>query len=263
MRADIYIFSQGKAKSRQNAKALIESGNVIVDGIKLSKPSQDIDGSIYHQIEIINKPKFVSRGGEKLDFALNAFAINPYDSVCIDIGASTGGFTDCLLQRGASLVYAIDSGHSQLDPLIKDNEKVISIEKFNARFMEKEDFPCSFDLAVMDVSFISQTLIHQAINNVLKDNGILISLIKPQFECGRNALNSKGVVKKTSDYIYAINRVIDSAMICGFSCIDVTISPIVGGSGNTEFLIYLKKTASPANLISENKIKQIAQSKSK
>ena len=259
MRADSYIFNFGYAKSRQNAKVLIENGNVLLDGKKISKPAQDIDDSIPHTVEIINKPKFVSRGGEKLEFAIDKFGVDVNELVCLDVGASTGGFTDCLLQRGASLVYAVDSGHSQLDSSIESNEKVISIEKYNAKFMQEEDFPCKFDLVVMDVSFISQTMIHSGISSAIKDDGVFISLIKPQFECGKSALNSHGIVKKPSYHIQAICRVIDSAMICGFSCVDITRSPIEGGSGNVEFLAYFKKSNSPENKVSENKIKQIIQ----
>ena len=259
MRADTYVFVSGNAKSRQNAKILIENGNVLLDGKKIAKPSQDIDETISHNIEIINKPRFVSRGGEKLDFAIEKFNINPSGLICIDIGASTGGFTDCLLQRGAGLVYAVDSGHSQLDPSIDSNEKVISIEKYNAKFMQEQDFPCKFNLAVMDVSFISQTMIHQGISSVLTDEGMLVSLIKPQFECGKSALNSHGIVKKSSYHLQAINRVIDSALINGFSCLDIVRSPIEGGSGNVEFLACFKKSKYPENKISENKIKQIIQ----
>ena len=187
------------------------------------------------------------------------FGVDVNELVCLDVGASTGGFTDCLLQRGASLVYAVDSGHSQLDSSIESNEKVISIEKYNAKFMQEEDFPCKFDLVVMDVSFISQTMIHSGISSAIKDDGVFISLIKPQFECGKSALNSHGIVKKPSYHIQAICRVIDSAMICGFSCVDITRSPIEGGSGNVEFLAYFKKSNSPENKVSENKIKQIIQ----
>ena len=259
MRADIYVFNSGNAKSRQNAKILIENGNVLIDSKKVNKASQDIDDTISHNIEIINKPRFVSRGGEKLDFALERFDINVDGTVCLDVGASTGGFTDCLLQRGASSVYAIDSGHSQLDVSIESNEKVISIEKYNAKFMQENDFPCKFDIAVMDVSFISQTMIHQGIYSVLKDNGIFVSLIKPQFECGKSALNSHGIVKKPNYHIQAINRVLDSALMNGFSCLDIVRSPIEGGSGNIEFLVCLQKSQNPKNNILESKIKQIIQ----
>ena len=259
MRADIYVFNSGNAKSRQNAKILIENGNVLIDSKKVNKASQDIDDTISHNIEIINKPRFVSRGGEKLDFALERFDINVDGTVCLDVGASTGGFTDCLLQRGASSVYAIDSGHSQLDVSIESNEKVISIEKYNAKFMQENDFPCKFDIAVMDVSFISQTMIHQGIYSVLKDNGVFVSLIKPQFECGKSALNSHGIVKKPNYHIQAINRVLDSALMNGFSCLDIVRSPIEGGSGNIEFLVCFQKSQNPKNNSLESKIKQIIQ----
>ena len=261
MRADIYLFSSGNAKSRQNAKILIESGNVIIDGKKITKPALEIDELTEHKVEIINKSRFVSRGGEKLDFALEKFNVCVLDAICIDIGASTGGFTDCLLQKGAKLVYAVDSGHSQLDPAIENDKRVISIEKFNAKFMKKDDFPLMFDIAVMDVSFISQTLIHSSVNEVLKDDGVLISLVKPQFECGKNALNSHGIVKKASHHKDAIFKVIDSALLCGFSCMDIIRSPIEGGSGNVEFLIYLKKSSHPKNYIDENKVKLISHTK--
>lgn len=261
MRADVYLFNSGNAKSRQNAKVLIEAGNVLIDGKKVTKPALEIDELIEHTVEIVNKSKFVSRGGEKLDFALEKFNIDVKNCVCIDIGASTGGFTDCLLQRGAKKIYAVDSGHSQLDASIESNERVISIEKFNAKFMTHDYFDVKFDIAVMDVSFISQTLIHQGISDVLKDDGILVSLIKPQFECGKSALNSHGIVKKASHHQDAICKVIDSATIFGFSCIDITRSPIEGGSGNVEFLAYFKKSAQPQNLVNENKIKTILHTK--
>ena len=210
MRADIYLFTHGHTKSRQTAKNLIDSGNGLIDGIKITKPAIEINENEEHKVEILLKPRFVSRGGEKLDYALVKFKIRTEICICIDIGASTGGFTDCLLQRGASLIYAVDSGHDQLDPTIQNNNKVISIEGYNARFITEDDFPQKFDIAVMDVSFISQTMIHKGISNILNENGILVSLIKPQFECGRGGLNSQGIVKKATDRINSINRVIDS-----------------------------------------------------
>lgn len=261
MRTDLYLFTYGHTKSRQSAKALIESGNVKIDGTKITKPSFDVDENIDHNVEIFQRQKFVSRGGEKLDFALDKFAIDVNGLSAIDVGASTGGFTDCLLQRGARTVYAVDSGHSQLDPSLEEDERVISIEKYNAKFMAGEDFPISFDIAVMDVSFISQTYIHKGLCSVLKDRGIFISLIKPQFEAGRSALNSKGVVKKASYHMQAVLRVIDSALLCGFSCIDIIPSPIEGGSGNVEFLACFAKSEKPVNHVSENKIKMITKAK--
>ena len=261
MRIDVYLFTHDHVKSRQSAKVLIENGNVKIDGKKISKPSFDIDETLDHTVEITEKPRFVSRGGEKLNFALDKFAIDIKGLSAIDIGASTGGFTDCLLQRGAAEVYAVDSGHGQLDPSIESDERVVSVEKYNAKFMTKEDFPNLFDIVVMDVSFISQTYIHRGIADVLKDGGVLISLIKPQFECGRSALNSKGIVKKSSYHAEAIARVIDSALICGFSCMDIIRSPIEGGSGNVEFLGCFVKSEKSVNYVSESKIKSLIQAK--
>ena len=192
MRADIYLFENGYAKSRQNAKVLIQGGGVKIDGVIITKPAYEVNDD-NHSVEIINKSQFVSRGGEKLNTALDAFSISPVGLTCIDIGASTGGFTDCLLKRGASLVYAVDSGHGQLDSALAIDKRVVSIEKFNARYMSCDDFPILFDLAVMDVSFISQTFIHKSANDILNNGAYFISLIKPQFECGKNA-DRKSVV---------------------------------------------------------------------
>jgi len=261
MRADVYLFSHGYARSRQAAKVLIESGNVRINGKIVIKPAFDIDESQEFEISIDQKPRFVSRGGEKLDFALEHFNIDVMGMTCIDIGASTGGFTDCLIKRGAKHVYALDSGHSQLDPHLAQSRQVTSIEKYNARFIDTNDFPQKFEIAVMDVSFISQTFIHSGIFSVLKKDGILISLIKPQFECGRSALNSHGIIKSSSYHIQSINRIIDSALINGFSCLDIVRSPIEGGSGNTEFLIYLQKSDAPKNSIDDAKIKSVTKSK--
>lgn len=257
MRADIYLAKYDHAKSRQSAKVLIESGSVKIDGKTITKPAFDVDENIEHAVEISEKPRFVSRGGEKLSSALDAFGINVSDLTAIDVGASTGGFTDCLLQRGAKKVYAVDSGQGQLAAELCDDKRVISMEKYNARDLKKEDFDEAIELAVMDVSFISQTYIHGGINNIICEGGYFISLIKPQFECGRRALNSKGIVKSASDHRAALIKVIDSALICGFSCLDVIRSPIEGGSGNVEFLGLFQKSNSPKSRVSEAKIKAV------
>ncbi len=235
IRADVYLSSRGYAKSRENAKNLIEKGSVTIDGKLMKKPSEQIDENVTHTVNVI-KEKYVSRGALKLEGALKAFGISPEGRICIDIGASTGGFTDCLLQGGAEKVYAVDSGHGQLDPVISNNEKVINIEGYNARNLSKGDFPCRFDIAVMDVSFISQTLILSGVTEVLSDDGILISLIKPQFEAGRGAVGKGGIVKKREDREAAVIGVISSAAEVGLYCKYLMTSPIKGGDGNTEFL---------------------------
>lgn len=261
MRADVYLFTYEYTKSRQSARVLIDGGKILIDGVKVAKPSQEIDENIEHMIEIIDRPQFVSRGGEKLEAALQCFGIDVAGLDCIDVGASTGGFTDCLLQRGAASVYAVDSGHSQLDIKLSNDPRVISIEKFNAKRMQADDFPHQFDLAVMDVSFISQTMIHPSVSQVLKNDGAFVALIKPQFECGRSALNSKGVVKNSAYHHIAVVKVIESALLNGFSCLNIMRSPIEGGSGNIEFLAYFMKSDVPVNLVSQESIKRITQAK--
>lgn len=257
MRADIYLAKNDHVKSRQSAKTLIESGNVRIDGKRITKPSFDVDESAEHTVEITEMPRFVSRGGEKLAFALDSFGLSVSGLTAIDVGASTGGFTDCLLQMGAKKVYAVDSGQGQLAAELRDDKRVISKEKYNARDLKKEDFDEAIELAVMDVSFISQTYIHGAINKIICDGGYFISLIKPQFECGRRALNGKGIVRSARDHQAAVVKVIDSALMSGFSCLDVIRSPIEGGSGNVEFLGLFQKSDSPKSCVSEAKIKQI------
>lgn len=261
MRADLYLFSCGHTKSRQAAKLLIENGGVLLDGKTINKPSFEIDETTEHSVQILQKQRFVSRGGEKLDFALDRFSLDVKGAIAIDVGASTGGFTDCLLQRGAERVYAVDSGHGQLDATLSSDERVVLVEKYNARYMKKEDFPCLFDIAVMDVSFISQTQIHAGVYAVLKEGGAFVSLIKPQFEAGRSALNSKGVVKNASYHKSAIERVLESARAAGFSCADLIASPIEGGDGNVEYLAYFIKEKSPKNLVTEIKIKNTIKAK--
>lgn len=235
MRADIYLVEFGYAKSRQNAKVLIEKGKARVDGSLISKPSEQIDETAAHEVEI-EKDRFVCRGALKLEGAIEAFGIDVSGKVCIDIGASTGGFTDCLLSRGAKKVFAVDSGHGQLDAGLASNEKVVNIEGYNARYLSRNDFPTLFDVAVMDVSFISQTYIHKGISDVLSDDGILISLIKPQFEAGRSAVGKNGIVKRIEDREAAVIRVVDSASECGLWCYALMRSPIDGGDGNHEYL---------------------------
>lgn len=241
MRADLYLSEFGYVKSRQNAKVLIEGGKVTLDGRVLTKPSEQIDETDEHTLEII-KEKYVCRGGYKLEAALEKFSelICVEGAVCIDIGASTGGFTDCLLQKGAEKVFAVDSGHGQLDESLLQNEKVVNIEGYNARNLRLQDFPCLMDVATMDVSFISQTLILPSIPNVLKSGGILVSLIKPQFEVGREFVGKNGIVKNAKKRDESVKRVIDFALSCGFELLRKTESPIKGGDGNTEFLAVFR-----------------------
>ena len=257
MRLDLYLFQNGIAESRSRAKALIEEGNVLVDGKPGRKPSETVDENGNPRIEIVAELPFVSRGGLKLEHALDTFGISVEGMNAIDVGASTGGFTDCLLQRGASRVIAVDSGENQMSARLREDPRVECIEKYNARYMEAEDFSFSPSLAVMDVSFISQTLILPALSNVLEDGGILVSLIKPQFEVGKKAVGKKGIVKRAEDRYFAVKQVLACAGVCGLGCFGLTRSPITGGDGNIEFLAAFRKGS--AADIDEKTMKRIAE----
>ena len=240
MRADSFLAQNGYIESRTRAARLIDEGKVLIDGKKISKASEDIaDGE--HTVEITETDAYVGRGGLKLEFALKHFNIDVTQKKCIDVGASTGGFTDCLLQNGAGFVYAVDSGRGQLHRKLLDDVRVVNIEGYNARELSRDELGV-FDLAVMDVSFISQTLIHKALSGVLDEGAIFISLIKPQFESGRSALGKNGIVKNSKDRENAINKVLQSAAMNNFEAIGVVNSPIDGGDGNREYLAcFVKK----------------------
>ncbi len=258
----MYLVAQGVAKSRTLAQKLILSGGVLVDGNPVEKPSEDIpEGEHTLTVTAIDEMKYVSRGGLKLEAALDAFGVSVEGLTVADIGASTGGFTHCLLQRGAGRVYAVDSGHGQLDPSLAGHPAVRSMEGVNARHLTPQDFldfeACFLaqnavtqggefsgrvDGAVMDVSFISQTLIHPALARILKSGGFLITLIKPQFEVGTAGLGKHGVVKNQKYRDLAVERVTASAEVNGFVLQGVIPSPITGGDGNTEYVAcFLKK----------------------
>ena len=238
MRLDVYLAAQGYAESRERAKRLIESGAVLVDGRLAQKAAQEIEG----EPEItVREERFVGRGGEKLEGALRLFAIDPRGLRALDIGASTGGFTDCLLQHGAASVVALDAGGGQLHPRLREDARVTNVEKYNARELSPDDVGV-FALVVMDVSFISQTYILPRIPAVLCEGGRLISLIKPQFEAGREALNKKGLVKDPRDRVRAVRRVLAAATEAGLVCRGLAPSPIRGGDGNEEYLAVFEKS---------------------
>ncbi len=238
MRADLYLVEKGIAKSRKKAQDMISEGIVYVNGTVLTKASRDIDDAV---IEIIGEVMpYVSRGGLKLKGAIDSFELDVDGCVCLDVGASTGGFTDCLLQHGAAKVYAVDCGHGQLDPSLEADQRVISIEGCNARDISGEIIPEEADVCVMDVSFISQTLIHPALVSVLRNGAMLITLIKPQFEVGRSNIGKNGIVKNEKAVNEAIDKVVASAQACGFRFIDKIVSPIKGGDGNTEYIGYFR-----------------------
>ena len=252
MRADVFLSQNGYAESRTRAARLISEGKVLLDGRILCRASEDIpDGE--HSVEITENDVYVGRGGLKLDAAIKRFEINVTGKRCIDIGASTGGFTDCLLQNGARRVYSIDSGRGQLHPKLLSDERVVNIEGYNARVLSRDELGI-FDIAVMDVSFISQTLIHKALSTVLDDGAVFVSLIKPQFEAGRSALGKNGIVKSAVDREKAICKVLQSAFANGFELIGLMNSPIEGGDGNHEYLAcFVKKEGSIINSCIDSK----------
>ena len=242
MRADVYLSAFGHTQSRKKAQDLIDAGAVRIDGETVKKPSALINEEIAHTVEIEQVFKYVSRGGMKLEAALDAFKINVNRLKAVDVGASTGGFTDCLLKRGAATVYAIDAGVGQLHPDLLADSRVHSIEKFNARELNAQVTDGLCDIAVADVSFISQTYIISGIASVLRAGGVFVSLIKPQFEAGRQALGKNGVVTSGAYRYLAAKRVINSAHENGFDCIGLIRSPIEGGDGNKEYLaLFIKK----------------------
>lgn len=236
MRADIYLVDKKLAESRQRAKNIIEDGRLTVNGKKVQKAAFVISDSDIVEIAQPQHYEYVSRGGYKLEAALNEFGISVENMTAIDLGASSGGFCDCLLQRGIKKIYAVDCGSGQLAAKIRNDSRVISFENTNARFIDSSLFGEKADIAVMDLSFISQTLIYPAVTRILKNGGVLVSLIKPQFECGRSAIGKNGIVKSEKDRKAAIQKVIENAKLFGLTSRSVITSPITGGDGNVEYL---------------------------
>lgn len=257
MRLDVYLYSAGLAKSRSRAAELISGGFVTVGGKTVTKASFQVEES--DAVAVTGEEhSFVGRGGMKLDAALEKFGLDVSGLICADIGASTGGFTDCLLRRGASHVYAIDSGHDQLDESLKSDARVTNIENCNARYLNREIIPEPCGCAVADLSFISQTLVIPAVKEILGENGIYVALIKPQFECGREAVGKGGIVKDIKQHVIAIRRVLACANENGLAPQKVMKSPIQGGDGNTEFLFCA--VLGGINQVDENDIAQAVRS---
>lgn len=240
MRLDLYLAENGYAKSRSEAQRLIREGKVTVDGTVCRAAAKAVSRDSEITVDRTDC-RYVSRGGLKLETALNAFSIEVTGRVCLDIGASTGGFTDCLLQHGAKCVYAVENGHGQLDPTLLATDRVVSYEHYHAKNLDPADFPEPVTLAAMDVSFISQTLILPAVYRTITPGGILISLIKPQFEAGRDAVGHGGIVKTKAARDAAVQKVLRCAEEIGFSLHEVIPSPITGGDGNLEYLTYFVK----------------------
>ena len=239
-RLDVLLVKRNLASSREKAKAIITSGNVFVDGQREDKAGTSFSEEV--QIEVRGHAlPYVSRGGLKLEKAMKNFDVSMEGKVCTDVGSSTGGFTDCMLQNGAVKVFAIDVGHGQLDWKLRQDERVVCMEKTNIRYVQPEDLGEPIDFSSIDVSFISLTKVLLPIRNYLKENGEIVALIKPQFEAGREKVGKKGVVREKSTHIEVIEKVTNYAVSIGFEVAALEFSPIKGPEGNIEYLVHLKK----------------------
>ncbi|MBR5498174.1 MAG: TlyA family RNA methyltransferase [Clostridia bacterium] len=239
IRLDARIFELGLSESREKAKAFIMAGQVYVNGMKATKAGMTVTAQ--DQIDVRGGSEFVSRGGHKLKKAMSVFPINLENKICMDIGASTGGFTDCMLQNGASKVYSIDVGYGQLAWKLRSDERVINLERTNIRYVTREQVPDEIDFFSVDVSFISLCLVLPAAYPLLSENGECVCLIKPQFEAGREKVGKKGVVRDKSVHAEVIRKIYDFSIDLGFTVSGLDYSPIKGPEGNIEYLIYLKK----------------------
>ena len=240
-RLDILLVNRGLAASREKAKAIIMSGIVYVDGQK-----EDKAGSTFEETAAIevrgNTLRYVSRGGLKLEKAISVFGVDVRDRICMDVGASTGGFTDCMLQNGAAKVYAVDVGHGQLDWKLRGDARVVCMEKTNIRYVTPADVADAIEFASIDVSFISLRKVLGPVRELLTENGRVVCLIKPQFEAGREKVGKKGVVREKSTHLEVIEAVTGFAAANGYAVLALDFSPIKGPEGNIEYLLYLEKT---------------------
>ena len=241
-RLDVLLVQKGLAPSREKAKTMIMEGNVFVDHQREDKAGTFFDPSVNIEIHG-NTLRYVSRGGLKLEKAMAQFGIVLDDKVCMDIGASTGGFTDCMLQNGASKVYAVDVGYGQFAWKLRQDPRVVCMEKTNIRYVTPEDIADALDFASVDVSFISLTKVLEPAKELLKDGAEMVCLIKPQFEAGKEKVGKKGVVRDPAVHIEVIERVILFAQLIGFGVLHLDYSPIKGPEGNIEYLVHIKKNA--------------------
>lgn len=238
-RLDVLLVNRNLAASREKAKAVIMSGIVYVDGQKEDKAGSMFDEGVVIEIRGTTL-KYVSRGGLKLEKAMTHFGVVLDGKICMDVGSSTGGFTDCMLQNGAVKVYAVDVGHGQLDWKLRNDGRVVCMEKTNIRYVTPEDIADRIQFASVDVSFISLTKVLGPVKALLAEDGQIVCLIKPQFEAGREKVGKKGVVREKSTHLEVIEMVIRFAVSIGFEILDLEFSPIKGPEGNIEYLLYLQ-----------------------
>lgn len=243
-RLDVAVFEQGYAPSREKAKAIIMAGIVYVNNQKVDKAGFELkEGDV---LEVRGKTlQYVSRGGLKLEKAMQEFPITLEGKICMDVGASTGGFTDCMLQNGAVKVYSVDVGYGQLAWKLRTDERVVNLERTNFRYATREQIPDEVDFASVDVSFISLKHILPNLNTLLAPDGQAVCLIKPQFEAGKEKVGKKGVVRDLNVHLEVVENVISLALENGFSVMGLQFSPIKGPEGNIEYLIYLNKSQEP------------------
>ena len=257
-RLDVLLVKQGLAVSREKAKAVIMAGCVYVDNQK-----EDKAGSMFPdtaKIEVRgNTLKYVSRGGLKLEKAMECFGVALKDKICMDVGSSTGGFTDCMLQSGASRVYSVDVGYGQLAWSLRQNDKVINLERTNIRYITKEQIPDIIDFVSIDVSFISLGLVIPVLPQFLADNAMMVCLVKPQFEAGREKVGKHGVVSDPATHLEVLERAVSFAKKSGFGIVGIEFSPIKGPQGNIEYLMVLTK-GNPSADISSDRIKKLVES---
>ncbi len=239
-RLDVLLVEKGLASSREKAKAIIMSGIVFVDGQREDKAGSTFDESLPIEVKG-NTLKYVSRGGLKLEKAMANFDVSLSGKICMDVGSSTGGFTDCMLQNGAIKVYAVDVGNGQLDWKLRQDERVVCMEKTNIRYVTPDMIEDRIDFSSIDVSFISLTKVLTPVRELLTDTGEIVCLIKPQFEAGREKVGKKGVVRDIGVHKEVIHKVIDYAKEIGFSVCNLDYSPIKGPEGNIEYLLHLSK----------------------
>ena len=240
VRLDQLVFDLGLTESRERAKTTVMSGLVFVDGKRIDKPGTQVSPDSKIEVKGSAIP-YVSRGGLKLEKALKVFHIDPTGMHCIDCGASTGGFTDVLLKNGAEKVFAVDVGYGQLAWSLRQDERVVNMERTNIRHISPEQIPEALDLAVADLSFISLKLVLPAISSVLKDKAELVCLIKPQFEAGKDEVGKKGVVRDESVHLAVIESILDFVPTIALTVLGLDYSPIKGPEGNIEYLCYMKK----------------------
>lgn len=244
-RLDVLVFERGLAESREKAKVLIMSGVIYADNQKSDKPGTTYSDGVVLELRG-NKLPYVSRGGLKLEKAMRIFPIDLKDCITMDIGASSGGFTDCMLQNGAKKVYAVDVGKGQLDWKLRNDERVVNLENTNARKLDNTLVPDPIDFFSVDVSFISLELVLPAARSLMKESATAVCLIKPQFEAGKNKVGKNGVVRDKNVHIEVIQKIYDYCLSNGFSVLGLDYSPVKGPKGNIEYLIYIRRSDSPA-----------------